>query len=67
MKVLSEVNFFQRLIDYGANLHDLKDNAEAAYARSDLLEKRADMMETRQQIHLANSSDGLHLYHFQNR
>jgi hypothetical protein len=37
--------------------HSLSDKAEAAYARSDLLEKRAEMMEAWAQFLSASGSD----------
>jgi integrase len=41
--------------------HSLKDSAEAAYARSDLLEKRAEMMEAWAQFISADASDVINI------
>ena len=41
--------------------HSLKDRAEAAYARSDLLEKRAEMMEAWAQFISTNTSDVINI------
>ena len=51
---------YPREIAEAALAHSLKDKAEAAYARSDLLEKRAEMMEAWAQFISANSSDVIH-------
>ena len=51
---------YPREIAEAALAHSLKDKAEAAYARSDLLEKRAEMMEAWAQFICANSSDVIH-------
>ena len=48
---------YPREIAEAALAHSLKDKAEAAYARSDLLEKRAEMMEAWSQFILADASD----------
>ena len=51
---------YPREIAEAALAHSLRDKAEAAYARSDLLEKRAEMMEAWAQFISANSSDVIH-------
>ena len=51
---------YPREIAEAALAHSLKDKAEAAYARSDLLEKRAEMMEAWAQFISADSSDVIH-------
>ena len=48
---------FPREIAEAALAHSLKDKAEAAYARSDLLEKRAEMMEAWAQFISSTASD----------
>ena len=51
---------YPREIAEAALAHSLKDKAEAAYARSDLLEKRAEMMEAWAQFVSADASDMIH-------
>ena len=51
---------YPREIAEAALAHSLKDKAEAAYARSDLLEKRAELMEAWAQFISANSSAVIH-------
>ncbi len=51
---------YPREIAEAALAHSLKDKAEAAYARSDLLEKRAELMEAWAQFISTNSSDVIH-------
>ena len=51
---------YPREIAEAALAHSLKDKAEAAYARSDLLEKRAEMMEAWAQFISADASDVIH-------
>lgn len=48
---------YPREVAEAALAHSLKDKAEAAYARSDLLEKRAEMMETWAQFITTAASD----------
>jgi integrase len=51
---------YPREIAEAALAHSLKDKAEAAYARSDLLEKRAELMEAWAQFISADASDVIH-------
>ena len=51
---------YPREIAEAALAHSLKDKAEAAYARSDLLEKRAEMMEAWAQFICTDASDVIH-------
>jgi hypothetical protein len=48
---------YPREIAEAALAHSLRDKAEAAYARSDLLEKRAEMMEAWAQYISAEASE----------
>ena len=52
---------YPREIAETALAHSLKDKAEAAYARSDLLEKRAEMMEAWAQFISADASDVINI------
>ena len=54
---IQEKTNYPREIAEAALAHSLRDKAEAAYARSDLLEKRAEMMEAWAQFISADSSD----------
>ena len=52
---------YPREIAEAALAHSLRDKAEAAYARSDLLEKRAEMMEAWAQFISTNTSDVINI------
>lgn len=52
---------YPREIAEAALAHSLRDKAEAAYARSDLLEKRAEMMEAWAQFICAEASDVINI------
>ena len=52
---------YPREIAEAALAHSLRDKAEAAYARSDLLEKRADMMEAWAQFISSETSDVINI------
>jgi len=52
---------YPREIAEAALAHSLRDKAEAAYARSDLLEKRAEMMEAWVQFISTNTSDVINI------
>ena len=52
---------YPREIAETALAHSLKDKAEAAHARSDLLEKRAEMMEAWAQFISADASDVINI------
>ena len=52
---------YPREIAEAALAHSLPDKAEAAYARSDLLEKRAEMMEAWAQFISAGPSDAINI------
>jgi integrase len=52
---------YPREIAETALAHSLKDKAEAAYARSDLLEKRAEMMEAWAQFISADASNVINI------
>ena len=52
---------YPREIAEAALAHSLKDKSEAAYARSDLLEKRADMMQAWAQFISASASDVINI------
>ena len=56
-----EKTHFPNEVAEAALAHSLKDSAEAAYARSDLLEKRAEMMEAWAQFISTNTSDVINI------
>jgi integrase len=55
-----KTNYPREIAEF-ALAHALKDNSEAAYARSDLLEKRAEMMEAWAQFISSNATDVIHI------